>query len=535
MFQPKMIELEKQLNCSQNHNEAIHMVVFDKKLKRQERLLCNICMETFESDSKTIGFKKVIEMIEYNQKNKVENIQRLIKIDVELVEQLLNEFHIIKQKLNQELDQLIFNSLEWIKSLNDIGTINSQYSFFDELEVLINNPQQNIFNSQQLIESITKLNNSLFNKINQKLSTLKNIQLYSQSELILQNLDLSHHYKIIDNSIRQSVSCFAISFNQSGSLMISASNHNIKVWEFMQGRLKEITTLNGHTETISCLQFSKKSNSFVSGGYDNSIRCWKQINEKEWQSSQSYQQHTNFINCLIFNQSENQLVSGAVDYSIKIWQIDFINNQLTYLYSLNKHTNSIYSLCFNQLENTLVSCGGDNQIIIWKQDNNQKWQFEYVVTQNIQESGCRLQFINDDQLIWVTGIQVSKDCISIFELRNGKYQENLDKQLQLIKNDNVSDLNLFPIFYNKEKKLMIVKHKQHVYLIKITNEGYLKIITQIKYESNSIQGALSNDGRYLVRVWGWVGVGFGVGWEVPLLCTQQGRARVDFGGQTTSF
>ncbi|CAD8055028.1 unnamed protein product [Paramecium sonneborni] len=448
MIQPKMIELEKQLNCSQNHNEPIHMVVFDKKLKRQERLLCAICMETFEADTKMIGFKKVIQMIEDKQKNKVENIQRLIKVEVDQVEQLLNELHKIKQKLIQELDQLIYNSVEWIKSLNDIfGIINSQYSFFDELEQLINNPQQNIFNSQQLIEQIKILNNSLCNKINLKLSTLKNLQLYSQSDLILYNLNLSHHIQLIDNSIKQSFSCYAISFNLSGSLMVSASNNDIKVWNFMQGNLKELTTLKGHIETIQCLQFSRKSNSFVSGGHDKSIRCWKQINEKEWKSSQSYQQHTNCIECLIFNQSQNQLVSGARDYSIKIWQIDFINNQLTYLYSLDKHTNNIRSLCFNQLENTLVSCGDDKQIIIWKQDNQLKWQFEYVVTQTVQEYGCRLQFINDDQLIWVTGKKVSKDCISIFELRNGKYQENLNKEVQLIQNDDVIDISLFPIFY----------------------------------------------------------------------------------------
>ncbi|CAD8117232.1 unnamed protein product [Paramecium primaurelia] len=228
------------------------------------------------------------------------------------------------------------------------------------------------------------------------------------------------------------------------------------------------------------------------------LLCWIQINQKEWKSSQSYQQHTNCIDCLILNQSENQLVSGGRDNSIKIWKIDLVNNQLTYFYSLDKHKNQINSLCLNQNEDTLFCCGDYKQIIIWKQDSEQKWEFGYEVTQSIQEFGYRLCFINEDQFIFVTGNQVSKDCISTFELKNQKYQENLEKELRLNKNDQQPDLNLFPICYDKKKNLMIVKHKQCVYLIKISNEGQLKIISQIKYQSNDIFGALTNDAKYIV-------------------------------------
>ncbi|CAD8130665.1 unnamed protein product [Paramecium sonneborni] len=316
------------------------------------------------------------------------------------------------------------------------------------------------------------------------------------TDISIKLADPIYSIKLIDNSIKQTIECYAISFNSSGSLMISASNQDIKVWNFAQGRLKEITTLKEHTNTIFCLQFSQKSNSFISADNVNSIRCWKQINEKEWKSSN--QKQTNQIYCLILNQSENELVSGGKEYSIKIWQIDFKKNKLSYLYSLDKHTNYVSGLSFNKSENMLVSCGYDNQIIIWKKDNKQKWLFDYVVTQPVQVSGCRLCFINDNQFIWLTGNQVSKDCISMFELKDGTYQENLDKEVKLIKNDKTWDLNLYPIFYNKEKSLMVIKHKLHVYIIKISNNGQLNIITQIEYESTYIFGALSNDGRYLV-------------------------------------
>ncbi|CAD8173404.1 unnamed protein product [Paramecium pentaurelia] len=508
MFQPKMIELEEQLNCSKNHKSPIQMVLLDKNLKREERLLCAICLENFEGETKIIGIKKVLQKIQDNQQNKVEKIQKLINIDVDLVESFVSELKQLKSKIIQLFDELISNSSEWIQSLNNIGQYNSQYSFYDELEIIIMDSQmQNLFNEQSIIAQITKLNNQLYEKINMKLSALRDQELYSQCDKALINLNLHHNMnmKLIDNSIKKEATCYAISFNQSGSLMISASNCDIIVWKFEQGKMNEITKSIGHTQTIFCLQFSQKSNSFVSAGADNSIRCWNQINQKEWKSSQSYTQHTNCIDCLILNQSENQLISGGRDKSIKIWKIDFTNNQLTYLYSLDKHTNNVYSLCFNQSEDTLVSCGED--IIIWKMDNVQKWQFGQVVTKSIQEYGCRLCFINNDQFIWIAGNKVSKDCISTFELINQKYQENFSKELKLIQNDKTGDLSLFPICYVRQNNLMIVKHKYYVYLIKISNEGQLKIITQIKFESNYIFGALTYDGRYLV-IWEKVGQKF---------------------------
>ncbi|CAD8118053.1 unnamed protein product [Paramecium sonneborni] len=498
MFQSQIIEFEKYQNCKK-HNQPIQFVVFNNNLKREEYLLCNICRQDFEGE-RVFELQMIVKMIEDNLKIKVENIERLIKVDLDLTQQLLEELRMIKQKLNSQLDELISNTVDWNKNLN-VWAKNLQFQFLDELEIVkeqINTSKQNIFDSEQLINSITKLNNSHIIKNNTKLTTLKNLDMYVQCEQILQNLDFAHHIKSIDNQIKQLDSCYAISFNQSGSLMISASNQYIKVWDFVQGKMKEITTLDGHVKTIHFLLFSKKSNSFLSAGSDNTIRCWKEIYEKQWKSSQPYQKHTQSVDCLILNEPENQFVSGGSDCSIKIWQIDLIRNQLTHLYSLDRHKNQIISLSFNQLENKMVSCGLDNQIIIWQKYNQKEWQFEQIVTQTFLELKYRFQFINNDQLICVNGNQVSQDSISIFESNNGIYKENLNKQVQLIKNDKFCDLAFFPIFYHKEKNLIIIKHKQHVYLIKTTNEGQLKIITSIQFQSNEIYGALTNDGKYLV-------------------------------------
>lgn len=51
------------------------MVVFDSKLQKNERLLCSECLDTFDSDARTIGFKKVIQMIEDNKKKTKEKTE----------------------------------------------------------------------------------------------------------------------------------------------------------------------------------------------------------------------------------------------------------------------------------------------------------------------------------------------------------------------------------------------------------------------------------------------------------------------------
>ncbi|CAD8190267.1 unnamed protein product [Paramecium pentaurelia] len=497
MLQPKMIELENQLNCSQNHNQPILMVKFDKKIKMGERLLCAHCLENFEQESKLIGFKKALKMIEEKQQSKLDNIQELIKANQEMVESLINQIQKLKSDLNQYLDELLSYSIDWIKNLNNIGLASSSYSFLDELELLINNPKDNLINLESIIQQLKLLNNSLSAKINIKISNLKNQDLYSQCEKILSNLNFFPHLKLFDDSIKQEDQCYAFSFNVSDSLMISASGCQIKVWDFVRGILNEITTLSLHTGPITCLQFSKKNNCFLSTGFDKQICCWNQINDKEWKNSQFYKQHTDCIDCLILNKSEDQLISGGRDHSIKVWKVDFLQNQLYYLYSLDKHTNGIYSLCLNQSENTLVSTDCF-QIIIWKKDNKQKWQFENQITQNLQFIGSRLYFINNQQLILATRNEV-KNYISILQLENGQ-QFNEIVDLKLIENNQIRDVNLFPICYNKEQNLMIFKHKLNVYLIKILKDGNLEVLTEMNYSTTFIFGKLTNDGKYLI-IW----------------------------------
>ncbi|CAD8192523.1 unnamed protein product [Paramecium pentaurelia] len=305
--------------------------------------------------------------------------------------------------------------------------------------------------------------------------------------------------KLINQSVKQSGRCNAIVFDSSGSIMVSTEkNYIIKVWKFQNGKIKLITNLQGHTRHIQCLVYSKKQNSFISGAGDKTIRCWQQVDQFNWISSQAYQQHKDYVRCIILNQNEDLLFSGSTDRSIKVWKINLNKNKLKYLYSLYKHDDIVNALNLNQSETQLVSCAYNKyQIIIWENGEYNKFEFKYIIKQSIQDYGFKVQFIKDNQFIWLTGGQ-EIDKLFVFELIDGIFQENQDKTIQLLKNNSTIDEYRFPILYNKEMNLIVVRHKTYIYIIRQTNYEKLKIVDFLNCYTDDIYGMITNNAKYLV-------------------------------------
>ncbi|CAD8215482.1 unnamed protein product [Paramecium octaurelia] len=201
---------------------------------------------------------------------------------------------------------------------------------------------------------------------------------------------------------------------------------------------------------------------------------------------------------IIFHQNEDLLFSGSYDKSIKVWKVDFNQNQLIFLYSLDKHNDEVMSLSLNQSEDKLVSCADNqNQIIIWERRQNNQFEFKYFVKQSIQEKGLKVKFIKDNQFIWITGGK-EIDKLYVFEIEQGIFQENKDKTIQLIANNQNVDEYRFPIVYNKERNLILVRHKTYIYIIREINDAKYKIYHQLNCETIGIFGTITNNGQYLV-------------------------------------
>ncbi|CAD8200161.1 unnamed protein product [Paramecium pentaurelia] len=486
MFKAKMIENEKDFYCQKKHGQQIHLVVLDPKLEKNQRLQCNQCLENFESNAKTIGLKKVIKIIE------------------DIIDKNFKNLENITQQTVQDLS-ICIKTQDWTQDLLAQREQYNQYSFYDELDCFIKNQNTNYDSNIARIYNInrswkTKLSNNLnqyiqdqdkvnFREIKQKIININCSNLYQKYEIKL---------KSIDQSVQQKIQCNSIVFDFSGSIMVSTEENDIKVWRFLDGKIKMLKKLQGHTNWVFCLVYSKKQNFFISGAEDKTIRCWKQLNQTEWISSQPYQQHTDFVTCIILNSNENILFSGSKDKSIKAWKVDFNKNILTYMYSLDKHDNKVMALSLNQSETQLVSCGQNkNQIIIWEKGKQNEFQFKHFVKQSIQEEGLKIQFIKENQFIWITGGK-EKDKLQVFELKEGGYIENQDKAIQLITNNLIVDQYLFPIVYNKERNLIIVRHKTFIYIIREMDNGKFEIVDQLNCDTIEIYGTITNNGQYLI-------------------------------------
>ncbi|CAD8088642.1 unnamed protein product [Paramecium primaurelia] len=505
MSKSKMIETEENFLCLSHQNEKICMIVLDPKLDKNKKFFCKSCLNNFESDAKTIGLQRILEIIEQiidtnnNECEKIinETIQQLIKIN-KITEELKTSF------LNL-FDSIIGITSQWINNLQDQKEQQNQYSFYEELDNYIKNKNTNFIQRKKLIN---KINNSSMLKLHKTLSDYHlNKDKFNLGELkkqffkIIQSNQFDQgdiNLQQIDQSVKQTDSCKAIVFDFSGSIMLSTKDNDIQVWKFEDGTIQLINTLVCHTNLVSCLVYSKKQNSFISGSVDNAIICWQRINQIDWNYSQAYKQHTKSVKCILLNSKEDILFSGSDDTSINVWKVEFNKNQLTYLYSLNKHKNSINSLSLNKSENYLVSCAQDqNGIIIWEYQSQNKFVYKYLVKQSIQDYGLKVQFIKDNQFIWITGDK-DFDQMYVFELKERVFQENLEKTIQLDKNNQPLDEFRFPIVYNEEKNLIVVRHKTHIYIIRLMNDGKFKIVNKLNFNTNKIFGTISNNGDYLV-------------------------------------
>ncbi|CAK80216.1 unnamed protein product (macronuclear) [Paramecium tetraurelia] len=371
--------------------------------------------------------------------------------------------------------------------------------------------QQSTQDNQIICENrIRLLNNSWITKISSKLASFKLFQEYQPIKNILDNLNeqTSNMFEFSEKqlispklcaTLEQKDLCYAIVFDPQGKIMVSGCGNKIIIWNFENGQIQEVNSLLEHQKEITCLVYSQISNYFISGSSDGSIRLWNSENNNQWYSSRPYYEHNEWIYCMIITQNEDQLISSSADFTIKIWSIDFINYELTFLYSLSYHTSDVNSLSLNESEKVLVSCGYDSLIIIWQKGVKNQWSFQQIVNQSTQENGYHVRFLKEDQFIWLPS---KSNMLCVYQNNNGKFEEIVDKRV-LFKKDNQGCVNLpfFPIIFMKNKNLICLRHSLHILLLKELNNGYISIVQELYCQDWSTYGAVTNNGQYLIY-WG---------------------------------
>ncbi|CAK68624.1 unnamed protein product (macronuclear) [Paramecium tetraurelia] len=526
--------IEQQLECAYEHKQPIVSVVMDVRLQQNERLLCSECMELYSSQARTMGFKIAMQTIQESQRRKREQYE--IVIDQNL--KLLNTFQQIaidlKTKVNKEIDSILNVTKFWMEDLNKIKSDIVTFSFHKELEKIIIQTQENgkDIDMSEISNSINKINNEWSVKINRKLGQFSNFEEQKKCETILNDLiqqkdenleseivfydekSISSIFKsnrrmqsiqnqkqsikliLKDEQIKQYDTCYSMTFNAKGSIMVSSCLLTIKVWNFNQGSLKFIQNLQSHRDIVTCLLFSKKTLFFISGSCDKTIRCWKCSNQNEWKSSNPYQLETDFVQCMIMNKNETLLFTAGNKGSISIWRINFDYNSLAFLQNLHFNSSNIYSISLNEQENILISSGQNQSILIWEKVNEDKFKFKHAVKQTLNADGSHLTLLSDNKFIWVAQ-SAENTFICLYEMKNGSFQESFEKRITLKKTSNVEGLGLAPIIYNKEKKVIFVRSQHYLYILKEQN-GCIYVEDQYDFMTEHNYFTTTDDCQYLV-------------------------------------
>ena len=95
-----------------------------------------------------------------------------------------------------------------------------------------------------------------------------------------------------------------------------------------------ISTLNGHTQNVTCVHFSPNGQKIASGSMDMTIKIWN-AESHDYECLNTLNEHTGRVSSVAWSPLGHKIASSSSDPTIKIWDSE------TYecLHILNGHTN----------------------------------------------------------------------------------------------------------------------------------------------------------------------------------------------------
>jgi len=122
-----------------------------------------------------------------------------------------------------------------------------------------------------------------------------------------------------------------------------------------------IQTLEGHTNSVNCIEQIEDFSKIITCSGDESIKIWS---AKSGDCLKTLTGHTGFITSLTISSDKKLLISGSLDEAVKVWNIE---NDFECVQTLQQE-DLIWSLCL--LPNDILLCGLDNGIITKLSLNN---------------------------------------------------------------------------------------------------------------------------------------------------------------------
>ncbi|CAD8115629.1 unnamed protein product [Paramecium sonneborni] len=473
------------------HNQKIEFLDISNDQNIQERRLCKDCGK---QGIKLSEFFQIylIQFFEFKiqSEEKRSEVAQKIKTIISILQtqrntdSIYNEFNQQFQQRIKIIEEIygshIIASQELNKMAKDFAQTQDNFiKYRQQFDIKLKEWIQKDFTFAQL--QMNSIIDHLCVK-NHKIQTATASQDFDYQQNTVQNIN----YKIMYQQ-QQSQLCQVLCFNRNNTLIATAKKNIIIIWRFYRDNVQQITELQGHKNDVSCLVFDVDSDTLISGGgdLDCQIFVWVKKSENVWKDAQNIQNNGG-IKVMILNHLENQLITGSQKGVITIWEFKKNCLKKTLDESLNEKDNKpVFGLAYNNKTQQIITCGQDKCIRLFQL----KEKLECKILRQCDSLGMRIKFIDDSSFVLVQ----KNGWLFYYKIEWGTFKEI--QKIRLSSEDH--DYIYSPIWYNQDRKILIVKHFRKIYFLKKQNDEQFQLIDKLEYQQDLVYATISDDGQYL--------------------------------------
>ncbi|CAD8083267.1 unnamed protein product [Paramecium sonneborni] len=271
--------------------------------------------------------------------------------------------------------------------------------------------------------------------------------------------------------------------NYKNTLMATGSDQQIIVYQFKDGRIKQLQILLNHKCYITTLNFFKGNQIFISGSRDSYFILWSINQVSNGKYFCKVKAHIADINCIALSESnENLIISCSDDCTIMIWK-SFSNSfsQLQCTQKITEHSNHVFGLSINNCGTQFLSYAKDGLILVMEKNNSQNW----ILKQKIQTLGYgyRINYLTNSIFSFQPRIPEPHNILYIYQL-DTKIDQFVQVQQLSVEGGDQGCNTYFHMYYNPLQCVLINKNGFYLNIISFDEEQELNYQFNVKKAIN---------------------------------------------------